>query len=95
MKKIILCLLIFLSVNLFSQKKVYQQDSLFLNSFNKQNQSFALSNQKNGDLFIITTQRKTTKGVLLDSLYNIKSNFEAEPLPNKFKIFTGYTIRQN
>jgi len=95
-KNILFTLLVFFFVSsMFSQEKVFETNNVFLKPASKKNESFALSNQKNGDLMLIMSGRTSVKGILLDNTFQEKSNIDVEPLPSEYKHFIGYNIKEN
>ncbi len=78
-----------------SQEKVYETKNVFLKPNSKKNESFALPDQKNGDLMLIMSGKNSVKGVLLDNSFNEKNNIDAEPLPSKYKNFIGYNVKDD
>ncbi len=78
--------------NIFCQEKVFETTNVYSKPSSKKNESFALLDQKNGDLMLIMSGKTSVKGVLLDSLFQEKNRINAEPLPSKYKHFVGYNI---
>ena len=89
---LILFLFIFNISFLLGQQKVFETNKAFLKPKKNSNESFALSDQINGNLMIITSDNKLVKGTLLDANYNNILELSGENISSKYEYIIGYSI---
>lgn len=96
MKKITIAILTIIITQLcFSQEMVFDTFNAFEKLKSNKNRSFALPDEKTGDLMLMMTSKNSIQGILLDNQYKEKLRINGESLPTKYKHFLGYSINED
>ncbi|MHA7055744.1 hypothetical protein ACWGOQ_0000885 [Aquimarina sp. M1] len=96
MKKHFFFLPFLLTVQLsFGQEKVFEITDAFSEKFLTYKESYAIPNEENKNLLILTEEDFKLSAYLLDSQYGPKAKIETKALPPRYKNLIGYDIRDN
>jgi len=74
-----------------AQEKVFEISTGFQKTHSKK-ESYALPNQKTGDLMLLFEEGKRFQAHLLDSAYASISEVSTKAIPSKYKLILGYNI---
>lgn len=95
MNKHLIFIFLFYSVIGFSQKPVLSLPINYSSDFYKDKESLALINESKSELVLFIEDYKKTKLVLVNSDFEVKSEFEMPTLPKSFKNYLGYIINKD